>query len=446
MTSVLDRYRARVARGDLQPDPAQEAVADKLNALAAALAAGGAEKPSLLGRLFGAKPEEAPRGLYIVGDVGRGKTMLMDLFFAAAAVEPKRRVHFHAFMADVHARIHAWRGLRKRGEAKGDDPIPPVAAAIAAEARLLCFDEFAVTDIADAMILGRLFTALFADRVVVVATSNVEPENLYRDGLNRTLFLPFIAQLQARMETVRLDAARDFRYSKLTEAATWFVTADGRADEARAALDRAFLSLTGRARGAPERVPLLGREIAVPEAVGDVARFPFADLVEAPLGSVDFLALARRYGTVLVDGIRVMRPAERNVVKRFINARRHALRRAGQAHRLRRGRARRPLRRAGRARGVRVPPHRVAPRRDALGAISRPAARPRQAVRRHGRDRGNLRRADPAGEGDCRRGVGAGRCGSVRFSAGPPRAARRPSRTRPAAGRAPAPARPRRRR
>ena len=316
MTSVLDRYRARVARGELQPDAAQEAVAGRLDALAASLAAGGADRPSLLGRLFGAKPEEPPRGLYVVGDVGRGKTMLMDLFYEAAAAEPKRRVHFHAFMADVHARIHAWRELRKRGAVKGDDPIPPVAEAIAAEARLLCFDEFAVTDIADAMILGRLFTALFADRVVVVATSNVEPENLYRDGLNRTLFLPFIALLQRRMETVRLEAAQDFRYAKLTEAATWFAPADA---AARAALDRAFLSLTGVPRGAPQRLPLLGREILVPEAVGDVARFAFADLCEAPLGSVDFLALARHYGTVLVDGIRVMRADERNVVKRFIN-------------------------------------------------------------------------------------------------------------------------------
>ena len=316
MTTVLDRYRARVARGELQPDAAQDRVAAKLDALAEALAAGTAEGPSLLGRLFGAKPEEPPRGLYVVGDVGRGKTMLMDLFHEAAAVAPKRRVHFHAFMADVHARIHAWRELRKRGAVKGDDPIPPVAAALAAEARLLCFDEFAVTDIADAMILGRLFTALFADRVVVVATSNVEPENLYRDGLNRTLFLPFIGLLQQRMETVRLDAAQDFRYAKLTEADTWFTPADA---AARAALDRAFASLTGVARGTPHRLPLLGREILVPEAVGDVARFPFADLCEAPLGSVDFLAIARHYGTVLVDGIRVMGADERNVVKRFIN-------------------------------------------------------------------------------------------------------------------------------
>ncbi|MGI3903491.1 MAG: cell division protein ZapE [Janthinobacterium lividum] len=316
MTTVLDRYRARVARGELQPDPAQDEVAQKLDALASALATDAAERPSLFGRLFGARPDEAPRGLYVVGDVGRGKTMLMDLFHEIAEVEPKRRVHFHAFMADVHARIHAWRQARKRGEVKGDDPIPPVASALAAEAKLLCFDEFAVTDIADAMILGRLFTALFADRVVVVATSNVEPENLYRDGLNRTLFLPFIALLKQRMETVRLDASRDFRYSKLTAAATWFTPADAGAD---AALDRAFLSLTGAARGRPERLPLLGREILVPQALGDVARFPFAALCDAPLGSVDFLAIARHYGTVLVDGIRVMGADERNVVKRFIN-------------------------------------------------------------------------------------------------------------------------------
>lgn len=315
VTTVLDRYHARVARGDLQPDAAQEGVAGRLDGLAAALAAAGGGGPSLLGRLFGAKPEDAPRGLYVVGDVGRGKTMLMDLFHEDAAVEPKRRVHFHAFMADVHARIHAWREARKRGEVKGDDPIPPVAAAIAAEARLLCFDEFAVTDIADAMILGRLFTALFADRVVVVATSNVEPEDLYKDGLNRTLFLPFIALLQRRMETVRLDAARDFRYAKLTAAATWFTPADG---AARTALDRAFCALTGESRGRPERLPLLGREILVPEALGGVARFPFAALCEAPMGSVDFLTLARHYGTVLIDGIRVMRTDERNVVKRFI--------------------------------------------------------------------------------------------------------------------------------
>ncbi|HEX4766382.1 MAG TPA: cell division protein ZapE, partial [Lichenihabitans sp.] len=231
------------------------------------------------------------------------------------AVRRKRREHFHAFMMDVHARIHAWRQASKRGLAKGEEPIAPVAAALAEEARLLCFDEFAVTDIADAMILGRLFEHLFRDGVTVVTTSNVEPRDLYRDGLNRTLFLPFIALFEARLETVRLEAERDYRFRTLSEAAVWFTPAD---DAARAALDRAFLALTGVPEGPPTTLPLLGRSIAVPNAAGGVARFPFAALCEAPLGSADFLSLARAFGTVIVDGIRVIGAGERNVAKRFI--------------------------------------------------------------------------------------------------------------------------------
>lgn len=315
MDQVLDIYRAKVVRGEFQRDPAQEAVAAKLDRLAARLANTGTRQNGW-GRLLGLNGNgEAPRGLYIVGDVGRGKTMLMDLFFDAAPVGRKRRVHFHGFMADVHARIHAWRQMRKRGGMKGDDPIAPVASALAAEAQLLCFDEFAVTDITDAMILGRLFSALFAARVTIVATSNIEPESLYKEGLNRTLFLPFIAMLEDRMEVVRLEAVCDFRYRKLTEAAVWFTPADA---VARAALDRVFLALTGVAHGQAGSVPLLGRTIVVPEAVGSVARFPFAALCEAPLGSTDYLAVARAFGTVLVDGIRVIGADERNLAKRFI--------------------------------------------------------------------------------------------------------------------------------
>ncbi len=314
MQTVVDLYRAKVASGTFQSDPAQIEIAQKLDRLAERLVKAG-DRPNGWGRLFGAKAAGDPRGLYIVGDVGRGKTMLMDLFFETVTVRRKRRVHFHAFMMDVHARIHAWRQDSKRGLAKGEEPIGPVAAALADEARLLCFDEFAVTDIADAMILGRLFEHLFRDGVTVVTTSNVEPENLYRDGLNRTLFLPFIALFEARLETVRLDAERDYRFRTLSEAAVWFTPAD---DAARAALDRAFLALTGVPEGRSTSLPLLGRSIAVPNAAGGVARFPFAALCEAPLGSADFLSLARAFGTVIVDGIRVIRPAERNVAKRFI--------------------------------------------------------------------------------------------------------------------------------
>ena len=316
MTKVLDLYRAKVARGDFQRDPAQEQMAAKLDELADRLADSNARQNGW-GRLFGLNGNgHTTRGLYIVGDVGRGKTMLMDLFFEAAPVRQKRRVHFHAFMADVHVRIHEWRQSKKRGAVRGDDPIAPVASALAAEAQLLCFDEFAVTDITDAMILGRLFKALFAEHVTVVATSNVEPENLYRDGLNRALFLPFIAMLENHMEVVRLDAARDFRYITLTEAAVWF--SPGR----RGGTRRAGPCFPGLDRGSPgsrkAHCGCSGVRWSIPEAVGSVARFPFAVLCEAPLGSTDYLAIARAFGTVVVDDIRVIRPTERDLAKRFI--------------------------------------------------------------------------------------------------------------------------------
>ena len=315
------------AAGRLDRDPAPLALASRfglynttaeIDVLADALAE---QEPrrrgagATLARLLGGRGPAPPPGLYIHGAVGRGKTMLMDLFFAAAATEPKRRVHFHAFMADVHARIHVWRVAKARHAVAGDDPIAPVAQDLAAEARLLCFDEFAVTDIADAMILGRLFTRLFAAGVTVVATSNVAPDDLYAGGLNRSLFLPFVALLKERMAVVRLDARTDFRLEKLSRAETYCVPADARA---HAVLTAAFTALSGRGSGEPANLPLLGRSVAVPEAAAGVARFPFAALCEAPLGAADFLAIARAYHTVLIDGIRVMAPGERNVAKRFI--------------------------------------------------------------------------------------------------------------------------------
>jgi cell division protein ZapE len=316
LVSVSGRYHALVDDQDLEYDPAQGALVQKLDALNARLRGYRPEaKPGALSRLFGVKALEAPRGLYIHGSVGRGKTMLMDLFFGAVAVPKKRRVHFHALMADVHGRLHAWRQARKAGTVTGEDPIAPVAAELANEASLLCFDEFAVRDIADAMILGRLFTALFSAGVVVVATSNVAPDDLYEGGLNRALFLPFVALLKERCEVVALDARTDYRLEKLVRAPVYYTPLSAKAD---AALDRAFLELTGVARGAPAEIELLGRRLDVPQAARNVARFAFDDLCRKPLGSSDYLEIAERFHTVFIDRIPVIKPEERNEAKRFI--------------------------------------------------------------------------------------------------------------------------------
>ncbi|NJL08883.1 MAG: cell division protein ZapE [Methylacidiphilales bacterium] len=261
--SCLERYQALVDLGEIENDAAQQEAVGRLDALAREIAVYRlAQKSSALGWLFGRKAVAPPRGLYIWGEVGRGKTMLMDLFFQAAPLARKRRVHFHAFMQDVHARIHDWRQRKKHGEVKGDDPVAPVADALALEAALLCFDEFHVTDIADAMILGRLFGRLFALGVVVVATSNVPPERLYENGLNRALFVPFLGLLAERVEVLRLASRTDFRLEKLDGVAVWHVPAD---DGARFALDKAWRRIAGDGGGAA-RISLLGRSLAVPRA------------------------------------------------------------------------------------------------------------------------------------------------------------------------------------
>ena len=218
-------------------------------------------------------------------------------------------------MADVHARLHERRLAIKRGEVAGDDPIAPVAAELAREESLLCFDEFSVRDIADAMILGRLFTALFADGVVVVATSNVAPDDLYKDGLNRALFLPFIALLKERLEAVKLDARADYRLEKLTRAPVYYTPLGPKAD---AALDAAFLALTGHERGEPARIELLGRLLDVPQAIDGVARFDFDSLCRRPLGSSDYLKIAQRFHTIILDHIPIIAASERNEARRFI--------------------------------------------------------------------------------------------------------------------------------
>ena len=312
------RYRNLIRSGRFERDPAQEELVERLDALAMRLDGyRPAKKAGALGWLFAARSGEPIRGLYIWGPVGRGKSLLMDMFFETVQVQRKRRVHFHAFMADVHARIHLWRQERKAGRTNGgDDPIAPVAEALAAEAWLLCFDEFTVTDIADAMILGRLFKALFEQGVVVVATSNVDPNDLYKDGLNRALFLPFLELLHEHMDVVRLEARTDFRLEKLRDSSVYHVPADARA---QAALSQAFEALTGRRHGTPTILRVLGHPIAVPEAAANVARFSFADLCETPLGATDFLALARTFHTIILEEIPVIEANHRNQAKRFIN-------------------------------------------------------------------------------------------------------------------------------
>jgi cell division protein ZapE len=313
---VSARYKALVDGGTLERDPAQLAAVAKLDRLVAALEQNRlARKSSALGWLFGQRePAQSPRGVYLWGSVGRGKTMLMDLFYDAAG-GPKRRTHFHIFMADVHERIHDYRQKLKRGEVKGDDPIAPVAGALAEEATLLCFDEFAITDIADAMILGRLFKALFEHGVVVVATTNLPPDDQYRGGLNRTLFLPFIAMIKERMEVVHLQARTDYRLEKIGDSPVYYVPAD---DDARRAMDDMFARLTGGGAARPVRLMVHGHAVDVPAQAMGVARLSYDDLCRRPLGASDYLALARSFHTILLEGVPVIPAERRDEAKRFI--------------------------------------------------------------------------------------------------------------------------------
>jgi cell division protein ZapE len=312
-----ERYLERIRRGEFEPDPAQEHVVLGLQELSTQLAFyRPTRKSAALGWLMGPRQKAAAlRGAYIWGSVGRGKTALMDMFFEETQLSHKRRVHFHGFMADVHERIFAFRQQAKQGRTKGEDPIVPVAAALANESWLLCLDEFAVTDITDAMILARLFKALFEAGVVVVATSNVAPRDLYRDGLNRSLFVPFIDVLNAYMDVVELDARTDFRLEKLRGAQVYHVPADAKAF---AALSHAFAALTGVEKASPTTLEYLGRSLRVPQAKNRVARFSFADLCAAPLGARDFLEIAANFHTVIVDHIPVIEKTQPNEAKRFI--------------------------------------------------------------------------------------------------------------------------------
>ncbi len=328
----LPAYRARIAAGRLSADPAQARAAEVLQDLWRRTRGYDPhpEEPEERGGFFGrflrrkpVAPEEAPSGtpmgLYLVGEVGRGKSMLMDLFFDCAEVRRKKRQHFHQFMQDVHRRIHAWK--KQQGEAfprrdmRDADPIPPLADAITDEAALLCFDEFQVHDIADAMILGRLFQALFARGTVVVATSNTAPDDLFRGRPGRDAFLPFIALIKRRLDVLVLDAARDYRRDRIRALPTWHVPADARAE---IALDRAFTELTGENHGEPMRLTLLGRSLEVPQAARGVARFDFDALCGKPLGPADYLALATHFHTLIVDAVPRLGPENFDKARRFI--------------------------------------------------------------------------------------------------------------------------------
>ena len=301
-----ERYRALVAEGKLTGDPEQEAVAAALDRLAHALTTYEPNKKSFLG--FG-KPPAPPRGLYIHGPVGRGKSMLMDMFFDTVAFAPKQRTHFHDFMGRIHRDVKHWR------ETDPGDPIPRVAQTIRAETALLCFDEFQVSDITDAMILGRLFDALFELGVVVVATSYRHPRELYENGINRQLFVPAIDLIEARMEVLKLDGPIDYRLARLERSRVYFTPLGKDAD---AALDEVWHDLTGMAHGTPGELEVLGRKLLVPEQAKGVARFDFDQLCVAALGSQDYLALADNCHAIVLKGIPLLTVGQRNEAKRFV--------------------------------------------------------------------------------------------------------------------------------
>ncbi|MGN6766871.1 MAG: cell division protein ZapE [Rhizobiaceae bacterium] len=318
LPSVAHRYRHLVETSGIRRDAAQEKAVAALDRLIGEISSSRlAAKSSALGWLFARRQERKKpiKGLYIHGGVGTGKTMLMDMFFELVPSRRKRRAHFNDFMTDVHDRIDAHRKALKRGEAKGDDPIPPVAAAIAEEARVLCFDEFTVTDIADAMILSRLFSALFSQGVVLIATSNVAPHDLYRDGLNRQLFLPFIDLLEEHLQVLRLDSGIDYRQEKLSRLPVYLTPLGAETDRR---MDEAWKIAANGDAEAPVDLTVKGRIVHVPRAVRDVARFSFADLCEKPHGARDFLAMAARFHTIFIDHIPVLEQAHRNEIKRFI--------------------------------------------------------------------------------------------------------------------------------
>jgi cell division protein ZapE len=302
MSGLLAAYAEKIAMGELRSDPAQAELVGLLNTLANALEA--RERRGFLGKLLA--PQQPPRGIYLYGDVGRGKTRLMDLFFENLDVDAKQRIHFHAFMQDVH---------RRRQALKTGDVIAEIARDLAAEIHLLCLDEMQITDIADAMIVGRLFEALMAHGTVIVTTSNLPPDALYKDGLNRDLFLPAIAMLKARLDVVYLPGQVDYRLGRV-KAGESFIFPLG--PEADAHMQNLWERLAETPKGRPMELALLGRTLHVPESAHGCARFSFAELCAKPLGPPDYLALAATFKTIFVEAIPVLKSTDRNEARRFV--------------------------------------------------------------------------------------------------------------------------------
>lgn len=336
-TGPIAAYRKLELDGEIRPDADQVRIVERLQRLYHELEG----YPEIAGRGTGLSiknwrlahffrksggDKSAPKGLYIYGGVGRGKSMLMDMFFEVAPVKAKRRVHFHEFMLDIHARMKVWRSLSGKqraalgGRASEDDPIPPVARQIAAEATLLCFDELQVTDIADAMVLGRLFKELLERGVVVVATTNRPPDDLYKDGLNRQLFLPFIEMIKQAFDILTLEGPTDYRYDRLKGVETYYTPVN---EETTAKLSEAFFRLTDRNVEDRDKVPtgeltVQGRTLFVPKCARGVAVFSFKRLCANPLGSADYLAIARAYHTVIMVAVPRLERDKRNEAKRFV--------------------------------------------------------------------------------------------------------------------------------